>query len=72
MSDMVEKIARKLYSMAKNGKSTNDIAWSMDHERYQRTWTDEGIFASKARPGFRPLSFEQRIEWELLARQGKL
>jgi len=70
--DVLNQIVRRLYSMSTKTKDV-DIAKSLDEERYQRTWTDEGIFASrKPRPGFRPLSFEQRIEWELLARKGKL
>jgi hypothetical protein len=63
--NIANTIARQLFAMAAKKRDTN-LVQSMRDEKYQRTFTDE-FYPPRARPGFKPLSPEQKREWEMKA-----
>ena len=60
---------RQVFAMAAKQKNA-DLLYSMRNERYQRTFTDE-LFKHRASPGFKPVSDEQKLAWEQLAKRGE-
>ncbi len=58
-------IARQLYAMVSKRKD-KDLASNLATERYQRTFTDEYLFRRNARPGFKKVPVEQKVQWEAL------
>ncbi len=61
--NIANKIARQLFAMSAKKRESTVSHETMSNERYPRTWTDE-IMPKKARPGRKPLSDEQRQNWE--------